>query len=78
MPNLHRHHIRRSYSIMCAQKQRSIKLIACCVHASLHNFTIHYGFHYVEAQNRIGAKNSHSCPIPNVKIEVHIHVPQLA
>ena len=72
MSNLH--HIRRSHSIMCAQKQRSIKLIACCVHASLHIFTIHYGFPYMGEQNRVSAKNSRSCPFPNDCFVIHIRL----
>ena len=49
---------------MCALKHGSMKLIACCVHASLHIVTIHYGFPHMEAQNRASAENTHSCPIP--------------
>ena len=38
--------------------------------ASLHIFTLHYGFPYVEAQNQINVKNSDSCPFPNGIIEI--------
>ena len=69
MYNLHRYHIRESHSIMCGLRHGSIKLIANCVHASLHSFTIHYGFPYMEAQNQISVKNSDSCPFPNVMQE---------
>ena len=66
MYNLHRHHIRQGHSIMCVLKHGSIELIACCVPASLHNFTTYYAFPYMEAQKRVSAKNGHSCSFPNV------------
>ena len=50
---------------MCALKHGSIKLIAHCGHASLHIFTIHYGFRNMEVQNQASVKNSDSCPFPN-------------
>ena len=64
--NLQRYHTRVSHR-MCALKHGSIKLIAHCVHASLHIFTMHYEFPYTEAQDQISVKNSDSCPFPNVK-----------
>ena len=53
IPNLHRQQKRESHSIVCA---------------SLDIFIIHYGFPYMEAQNRISVKNSHSCRIPKVRL----------
>ena len=66
LSNLHRHRLSESHIIMCALKHGRIKLIACCVHASLHIFTAYYSFPYLKAQNRTSTKNSHSCPFPNV------------
>ena len=54
-----------SHNIMCALRHGSIKLIAHCVHASLHIFTVHNGFPFVEAQNQASVQNSDSCPFPN-------------
>ena len=56
MSKLHSYHIRENHSIMCAVKHGSIKLIACCVHASLHFFTVHYEFACMEAQNQGSVK----------------------
>ena len=61
MYNLHRYHIRERHSKMCALKHGSIKLIAQCVHASLHIFTMYYALPYMEVK----AKNNHRCPFPN-------------
>ena len=70
MSDIHRHHIREGNSIMRALKLGSVEPISCCVLASLHIFTTNYAFPYVEAQNRVSAKNTHSCPFPSVPDDV--------
>ena len=67
MPNLHGHHIKESHSKMCALKHLTHCMLCSCFTA---RFTIHYGFTNMEAQNRVSAKNSYSCPIPVMKVNV--------